>query len=223
MSRLARLVIPGLPHHVTQRGNGRQKVFFSDADYDLYLRLLAENCKAAGVEIWAFCLMPNHIHAILVPEDEDGLRAALAPTHRSYAGLVNARRKRTGHFWQGRYGCAVMDEAHLAAAFRYILRNPVDAKLASAPDKWKWSSARAYLRDADDGATVTRPMRSRFPALRGLLLGEEDSLDELTVRADETIGRPRGDAAFLRSLEKKTGRPLAPGKRGPKAKARKDK
>ena len=79
MSRLARLIIPGLPHHVTQRGNGRQKVFFSDADYDLYLRLLAENCKAAGVEIWAFCLMPNHIHAILVPADEDGLRTALAP------------------------------------------------------------------------------------------------------------------------------------------------
>lgn len=79
MSRIARLVVPGLPHHVTQRGNGRQKVFFSDADYALYLSLLTDNCRLAGVECWAFCLMPNHIHAILVPSDADGLRAATMP------------------------------------------------------------------------------------------------------------------------------------------------
>ncbi|MFO1034834.1 MAG: transposase [Hyphomicrobiales bacterium] len=220
MSRIARLVVPGLPHHVTQRGNGRQKVFFTEEDYALYLRLLVDNCKAAGVACWAFCLMPNHIHAILVPSDADGLRAALAPTHRSYAGLVNARRRRTGHFWQGRYGCAVMDEEHLAAAFRYVLRNPVDAKMVEAPEQWAWSSARAYLKGREDGLTVTQPMRSRFPDMRGLLTAEETLLDDLAVRDDETIGRPRGSVAFIKALEKKTGRSLVPGKRGPKPRPR---
>jgi putative transposase len=161
MARLARVVIPGLPHHVTQRGNGRQKIFFGDADYSLYRDLLAESCKAAGVACLAFMLMPNQIHAILVPSDEDGLRAALAPVHRRYAGIVNARRRRTGHFWQGRYGAAVMDEEHLAAAFRYILRNPVSAGLARQPERWRWSSAAAYLKGRADGLTETRAMPSR--------------------------------------------------------------
>ena len=74
MARLARIVIPGLPHHVTQRGNGRGRTFFDDADYALYRDLLAASCRAADVEIWAWCLMPNHVHLILVPSEADGLR-----------------------------------------------------------------------------------------------------------------------------------------------------
>ena len=216
MARLARLVVPGLPHHVTQRGNGRQKVFFGDDDYELYRSLLAESCKAAGVACWAYVLMPNHIHAILVPEDADGLRAALAPVHRRYAGLINARRRRTGHFWQGRYGAAVMDEAHLVAAFRYILRNPVAAGLVPEPERWRWSSAATYLKGRGDGLTDPGPMRSRFPDMGALLKGDAPEIAGATVLDDETIGRPRGNAAFLARLERKTGRQLAPGRRGPK-------
>ena len=216
MARIARLVVPGLPHHVTQRGNGGQKVFFSDADYRFYRDLLAESCGAAGVSCWAFALMPNHIHAILVPEDEDGLRAALAPVHRRYAGLINGRRRKTGHFWQGRYGAAVMDEDHLVAAFRYILRNPVEARLAATPERWRWSSAAAYLRNADDGLTDTGPMRRRFPDMRTLLTGEVSQFDELLVPDDETIGRPRGSDKFMAQLERKTRRSLKPEKRGPR-------
>lgn len=216
MARLARVVVPGLPHHVTQRGNGRQRVFFSDADYGLYRDLLAESCKAAGVACWAYVLMPNHIHAILVPSDEDGLRAALAPVHRRYAGLVNARRKRTGHFWQGRYGAAAMDEAHLVAAFRYILRNPVAAGLASEPERWQWSSAAAYLKGKADGLTDTGPMLSRFPDMDALLKGGDGGWDGPEVPGDETIGRPRGSPQFLKRIERRTGRALVPGKRGPK-------
>ena len=215
MSRIARLVVPGLPHHVTQRGNGRGKVFFTEADYRLYKDLLIEHCVAAKVECWAFCLMPNHIHAILVPSDKDGLRAALSATHRRYAGLINARRKKTGHFWQGRYGAAVMDEDHLAQAFRYILRNPAEAKLVEVPERWEWSSARAYLKGGEDGLTTKGPMHSRFPAMKSLL-GNDIELDSSTVRDDETIGRPRGSAAFIAALERKTGRRLLPEKRGPK-------
>ena len=220
MARIARLVVPGLPHHVTQRGNGGQKVFFFETDYQLYKDLLLENCKLADVTCWAFCLMPNHIHAILVPSHEDGIRAALAATHRRYAGIINARRKKTGHFWQGRYGAAVMDEDHVAAAFRYILLNPVTAKLVDKPEQWPWSSAKAYLKGSEDGLTSKGPMLSRFPAMRSLL-GESVDLSEHVVRADETIGRPRGSAAFLSALEKQTGRALVPEKRGPKPKAKK--
>ena len=99
MARMARLVIPGVPHHVTQRGNGRAPMFFRDDDYALYRALLAEHCAAAGVEVWAWVLMPNHVHLILTPSHEDGLRAALSRTHRRYAGHIHAREKRTGHFW----------------------------------------------------------------------------------------------------------------------------
>ncbi len=100
MARLARVVVPGHPHHVTQRGNGRARTFFGDGDYALYRDLLAENCRTAAVEVWAWCLMPNHVHLILVPSDPDGLRRALARVHRSYAGTIQARRKRSGHFWR---------------------------------------------------------------------------------------------------------------------------
>ncbi len=216
MARMARLVVPGFPHHITQRGNGRQKVFFSDEDYVLFRELLAQNCRAAGVACWAYCLMPNHIHAILVPSDEDSLRAVLAPTHRRYAGIINARRKRTGHFWQGRYGAAVMDEPHLLAAFCYILRNPVTAKLTSTLEDWPWSSARVYLRGTRDGLTTPGPMRERYPKLKTLLREGCDGENDRKVRDDETIGRPHGDARFIASLERKTGRRLSPGKRGPK-------
>jgi putative transposase len=215
MARLARLVVPGLPHHVTQRGNGGQKVFFSDADYEFYMALLADSCTVARVRCLAFALMPNHIHLILVPQTADGLRAALAPVHRRYAGALNARRRRTGHFWQGRYGAAVMDEDHLVSAFRYILMNPVAAGLAKTPAKWPWSSAAAYLRGVADGLTDTGPMLARFPDI-GSLLGEADGA---AVRDDETIGRPLGTKAFVARIENKTGRRLQSARRGPKPKA----
>lgn len=216
MARLARVVIPGLPHHVTQRGNGRQRVFFSDADYALYRDLLSSSCKKARVSCWAWVAMPNHVHLILVPRDADGLRAALAPVHRYYAGVIHARRKRSGHFWQGRFGAVVMDEAHLAEAFRYVLLNPVRAKLAKNPEQWQWSSARGYLKGTDDGLTDTGPMLSRFPDMRALLMAESDEDSQSRLRAAETIGRPIGNAGFLKRIEKQSGRDLAPQKRGPK-------
>ena len=129
MARLARIVIPGLPHHVTQRGNRREKTFFEEADYQLYLDMLADSSARAQAEIWAYCLMPNHAHIILVPGDEDGLRRTFADLHRRYTGYVNARARTTGHLWQGRYGSVVMDETHLVNAARYVTLNPVRAHL----------------------------------------------------------------------------------------------
>ena len=127
MPRLARAVIPGLPHHVVQRGNRRQQTFFKADDYDLYRRLVAEWARAAGVEVWAYCLMPNHVHLILTPATVEGLRQALGEAHRRYTRHVNARQGWTGHLWQGRFASAPMDEAHLMAAFHYVALNPVRA------------------------------------------------------------------------------------------------
>ncbi|MFN2258702.1 MAG: transposase, partial [Parasphingopyxis sp.] len=185
MARLARLVVPGLPHHVTQRGNGRQRVFFNDADYRAYRDGLGEACRAADVEVWAWVLMPNHVHMILVPQDEDGIRRALAPLHRRYAGRIHAREKRTGHFWQGRFGCAVMDEAHLGAALRYIALNPVQARLVERAEDWKWSSLHAHLgRVEDDGVTTVAPVRERYPDFAAMLeAGEEQAALERLFKA----------------------------------------
>ena len=218
MSRLARVVVPGHPHHITQRGNGRSRTFFSDADYALYRDLLAEHCRAADVDVWAWCLMPNHVHLILVPHEKDGLRRALAAVHRRYAGIIHARRQRSGHFWQGRFGAVVMDEAHLAAAMRYVSLNPVRARLVKRARDWRWSSTRAHLTSKSDGLTALAPIRARFPRFADLLDAEPDIDLFDRLRAAETIGRPLGDDDFLCRIERDTKRHLRPGKRGPKPK-----
>jgi putative transposase len=95
---------------VTQRGNRREQTFFDEGDYELYRALIGEAAEKAGAEIWCYCLMPNHVHLIIVPSDEDGLRLTFADAHRRYTGFINARHRWTGHLWQGRFGAVVMDE-----------------------------------------------------------------------------------------------------------------
>jgi putative transposase len=218
MARLARVVVPGLPYHVTQRGNGRRRVFFADSDYAAYRDWLAESAHEARVSVWAWCLMPNHVHLILVPQAEDGLRRALARVHRRYAGLIHARRRRTGHFWQGRYGAVAMDEDHLAAAYRYVNLNPVRARLVKRAEDWPWSSARALLGLAEDGLTDLAPARQRFSRFADLLEAGEDKAAAARLRKGESVGRPVGSDAFLAALETRTRRLLQPLKRGPKPK-----
>jgi putative transposase len=220
MGRLARFVVPGLPHHVTQRGNGRAQTFFGDGDYALYRDLLATSCHANHVEIWSWVLMPNHVHLILRPVDADGIRRALAPVHRRYAGAIHARLGRTGHFWQGRFGAVAMDETHLAAAARYVALNPVRAGLVATAAAWPWSSARAHLSGQDDGVTTLPPFFERFADFASFIAtgAEADALARL--RRAECIGRPLGDARFIAAIEAETGRAAMPKKRGPKPKAK---
>jgi len=222
MARLARVVVPGIAHHVTQRGNGRARTFFGDGDYALYRDLLAEHCRKADVDVWAWCLMPNHVHLILVPSDADGLRRALAGAHRRYAGIIHARRRRTGHFWQGRFGAVAMDEDHLAAALRYVSLNPVRARMVARAQDWRWASTRAHLTGKDDGITARAPIRERFPRFAELIAAESDADAFARLRAAETIGRPLGDDRFLAWIERSTKRRLKPRKRGPKSRVRAD-
>ena len=158
MARLARVVIPGLPHHITQRGNRRQQTFFNEGDYAAYLELMTEWCREQGVEIWSYCLMPNHTHSIAVPSSEDGLRWAIGETHRRYTRRINFREKWRGYLWQGRFASFVMDEPYLLAAARYIELNPVRARLVSKAEDWPWSSARAHLAGQDDPLVKVGPL-----------------------------------------------------------------
>jgi putative transposase len=219
MARLARVVAPGLPHHVTQRGNRRQPVFFSDDDYAAYRALLAEGCRAAGVAVWAYCLMPNHVHLILVPRDEDGLRAALGETHRRYTRHVNFREGWRGYLWQGRFASCPMDERHLLAGARYVELNPVRARLTARPEEWPWSSARAHLAGRDDGLAAVKPLLALAPDWAGFLAGGLSDAERDTIRAGERTGRPLGAEKFTARLERRLGRTLARRKPGPKPKA----
>ena len=219
MARMARTVIPGIPHHVTQRGNGRARTFFDDDDYRFYLDRLGAECRAAGVGVWAWVLMPNHVHLVLTPSDDDGPRRALARVHRAHAGRIHARLGRSGHFWQGRFGCVAMDEPHLMAALRYVALNPVRAGLVARPEDWPWSSVHAQLgRIAGDGVTDTAPVRERYPDFAGLLAADDDAEAAQALRRAESIGRPLGDDGFLDRLEALTGRRLKREKPGPKPK-----
>ncbi len=161
MARIARLVVPGLPHHVTQRGNRRGQVIFADADYELYEKLPGEAEVGAGAEVWAYCLMPNHVHIILTPSDEDRLRSTFTDLHHRYTGVINARNRWTGHLWQGRFGSAPIDEQHLIAAVRYVALNPVRARLVRRAQDWPWSSVRGWGYGDGVGRTKPQPHHNR--------------------------------------------------------------
>jgi putative transposase len=217
MARLPRVVIPGIPHHVTQRGNGRHLTFFEQADYALYLDLLAAAAARAHAEVWAYCLMPNHVHIVLTPSDEDGLWRTFGELHRRYTGYINARARTTGHLWQGRYGSVAMDEAHFVTALRYVALNPVRAGLVKRPEQWAWSSTRALIAGEDDHVVTVAPALERVGDFAAFL-GEEfdEALGYASLRKAESVGRPVGSKEWLAEMEARTGKVLAAGKRGPR-------
>jgi putative transposase len=217
MARLARVVIAESPHHVTQRGNRRAPTFFEDSDYILYLKWLSEAASNARTEIWAYCLMPNHVHVILTPEDEQGLRRTFADLHRRYTGFINARHGWTGHLWQGRFGSVAMDDAYLANAVRYVAMNPVRAGLVERAEDWRWSSVRAHLAGEDDGVVRVAPVLERVGDFRAFIGDDADAAAFKALRQSETTGRPLGSAGWITALERRSGRTLAPQKRGRKS------
>ena len=217
MTRIARLVVPGVPHLVTQRGNRRGQTFFGDADYRLYLDLLGQAARRAGTEIWAYCLMPNHVHLILEPGDADGLRATFADLHRRYTSTINERHGWTGHLWQGRFASGAMDEHHLVDAVRYVLLNPLRAGLVDAPQDWPWSSVAAHIAGRDDPVVNVAPVLARIGDLAACLAQPFDMARAFRpLRQAATTGRPLGSSAWIEQLERQSGRRLAPRKRGPK-------
>ncbi len=210
MARLARVVVPGLPHHVTQRGNRRLPTFYGEDDYRRYRALMAESLARCGVEVWAYCLMPNHVHLVLVPRDETGLARGVGEAHRRYSSAVNQREGWAGFLWQGRFGSFPMADDHLYAAARYLELNPVRAGLVASPYDWPWSSAVAHRDGQDDDLVQAQPLLSRWPDWSAVLADGLTEAEGDALRRHERTGRPLGSAAFVADLEQRLGRPLAP-------------
>ena len=223
MARIARAVAEGMPHHIVQRGNRCQKTFFSDDDYGAYIDLMAQWCRKHDVEVWAYCLMPNHVHLIVVPSKAENLRLAIGEAHRRYTRRINFRKGWRGHLWQERFSSYVMDERYMLACTRYIENNPVRANLAARPEQWKWSSAAAHISGKKDKLVNVLPLLSiikedwrRF--LAGGLLPKEMA----DIRKHERTGRPLGSATFMDQIEVKLGRILRPQKPGRKPRQKKN-
>jgi putative transposase len=217
MPRLPRIILPDVPHHVTQRGNYRQKVFYCDQDRKLYLELLKRYSRSYGVSIQAYCLMGNHVHLIVTPHDKTGLARLFQRLHSEYARGLHERIGRVGHLWQARYASAAMDEQHLWQAMVYVEQNPVRAGLVESAEQWRWSSARAHLRGEDGGWLDLVGWRRRFDGKtwkRCLQLGLADAMLLERIRESTRFGWPLAADAFLDGLEQRHGLRLRPARRG---------
>jgi putative transposase len=219
MPRIARVSVPSVPHHITQRGNRRQKTFFSNKDYAIYIDLMAEWCNRCGVEIWAYCLMPNHVHLIAVPDKEYSLAKAIGEAHRRYTRHINFRKGWRGHLWQGRFASYPMDENYLMVAVRYVELNPVKARLVSKPELWKYSSAASHVYGKEDALlSRTLLLNEMIDDWKEFLSSTTSEQDIKMLQQHERTGRPLGSDGFLTRLEKSIGRLLKPKRPGRKPK-----
>ena len=215
MPRFQRLVVEGFPHHVTQRGVRRQQTFFGDRDYSAYLDIARNQLDDSQLAVLAYCLMPNHVHFVVIPQDRRAFSRFFCEVHKRYARRTNARNDWKGHLWQQRFFSVVMDERHCAAAMRYVELNPVRAALVERVPDWPWSSARANLGyDKDDLVDTARTRE--FVTNWAEFLAETPADAELAnIRRQTRIGRPEGDSGFIDLLEQRTGRRLRRRRPGP--------
>ena len=209
MPRIARLVVPEYPHHITQRGNYRQNIFKDDADRRQYLFLMADYGQKYHLDILAYCLMNNHVHFIVMPKDEKSLGDTFRIVHTRYAQYFNKKMCSKGHLWQGRYYSCVLDGRHLLAAARYVERNPVRIKVANKPTDYVWSSAKSHstipTNDIINASNLFKYVEIEQSQWRAFI-GESDEPNEVSVIRKYTMtGRPLGSAAFMQKLEKRFG------------------
>ena len=208
MARFRRLVVPGLPHHVTQRGVRRQTTFFDDLDYRRYLEIATALLPDSALQIWAYCLMPNHIHAVVIPQRPDALARYFGKLHKKYAQITNFRYEWSGHLWQSRFYSVVMDEQHTLTALRYVERNPVRLGIARYPQDWPWSSARGNLQILTDPLIPGRPALSIVPNWSDYVSVPETDDELKSLRKVTGTGRPCGDDGFIEKLEAASGRKI---------------
>jgi putative transposase len=205
MPRNARIVAPGIPYHVTQRGTNRQRVFFTGADRSLYLRLVRENLEDAGCRVLAYCLMTNHVHFVVIPDREDSLAVLFGRANGRYAQALNIRKGRCGHLWQARYHSCPMSASHFWVGLRYVECNPCRAGMVNAAEEYPWSSARVHLfGEADRSGILDLDFWERA--------GEREGWAELHQRSITTeqvnglrkctfAGRPFGEEDFLEEMD----------------------
>lgn len=215
MPRSARVVVPGLPYHVTHRGNRRGPVFFSDDGRDEYLRRLAHVGAYHGLELWAYCLMTNHVHLVVRPAQRASLARTIGEVHGQYARALHRREGWDGHLWANRYHAAALGPDHLWAAVRYVERNPVRAGLVGCAEAYPWSSARAHCGlEPDAPLAPGRPFPGPIADWRGWLAGQSDEAGEQVIRSRTARGLPAAGPEFIAQLEQRLGRTLTPRRRG---------
>jgi putative transposase len=219
MSRLARVVIPGMSHHITQRGVRRLDVFRDEEDRLIYLRLFAQGAHGYHLTVRSYTLMSNHVHFVATPTFADSIYRVFHWCHGIYVKYFNEKYSLSGHLWEQRPFSCVLSEAHVRNALRYVENNPVRARMVNCATDYRWSSARAHGFGSAD-PLLTGEDRVAIPRWAEWLEGEGyDPKIEDFIRECTFSGRPCGDEAFVRDLERLTGRRLMPGKRGPKPKA----
>jgi len=210
MPRAARVVVTGVPHHVTQRGNRRENIFRQDADRLKYLELLREYAWKHGMEVLAYCLMTNHVHLVVIPRLETTLSEVLGPVHLRYAQYFNWLYKLSGRLlWQGRYFSCPLDDRHCLAAIRYVDRNPVRAGLAARPEDYDWSSAPGHtgLRQDPLLAADSKYLAAIEDWTKWLAEPDEEDIIK-GVRQHTMTGRPLGSRSFVTRIEVSVGRIL---------------
>jgi len=206
MPRPDRATVAGLPHHVTHRGNRRERIFREEEDYRTYLRLLRKALERYHVWLWSYALMPNHIHLVAVPERSDSLGRAIQWAHGKYAEVFNVRYELVGHLWQGRFRSSVMDEHHLFNGVRYVERNPVRAGLVDRAEDYMWSSAAAHCGLRHDSILSNDcPLLAEIKDWSSWLAGAEPEAELQNIRESTERCYPLGSKEFVRRIEEMSG------------------
>jgi putative transposase len=216
MAKFARIVVPGCPHHIIKRGNRRQIVFFSDNDKKAYYNLLMRETAKAGIAVWTYCLMDNHVHLIAVPEKKNSLAKGIGRIARNYSLLINIRNDWKGHLWQHRFDSYPLGETHVYSAVRYIERNPVRAGIVERAEDYYWSSARSHVLKEKDGLLSAFYLISEISDWTSYLREETSESDRNLFESHARTGRPLGNDEFIDRLEKMTGRSTKKERPGPK-------
>lgn len=208
MPRQPRLVVPTIPHHITQRGNYKQTVFEEHRDFNLYCKWLDEYARKYNLEILAYCLMPNHVHFIAIPGLMNSLARTFNNAHMRYSQYLNKKRGQTGHVWQSRFYSCLLSPTHLYRAIRYVENNPVRARIVKRPEEYIWSSARFHLnRDRNSLVHLADPTE-----IKGMIgeiesweqyLNEDDSKMVEEIREKTKRGYPVGPDIFVKKVERK--------------------
>lgn len=212
MPRISRAVAEGMPYHVTQRGNRRENVFHEDEDRQKYLEWFHKYSKENGLKIWAYCLMTNHVHLVVVPECVDSLEKTLRPLHMRYAQYMNRKKSWSGHLWQGRFFSSVLDERYLRAAVKYVEKNPVRAGMVKMAEEYRWSSAAAHCGKREDeilSADIHLLQETPDWAWSKWLQEPEREEENNILRRNAQKGLPCGSELFIAELEKRLERSLS--------------
>jgi putative transposase len=210
------MIIVNSPHHVTQKGNYGGVIFSNDNYREYYLSLVGEYSRRYELALLAYCLLPNHVHFIVIPAQEYSLAKVFNLAHMRYTQYVNKRKKASGHLWQGRFRSCVLDSHCLSDAIKYVERNPARLKLVKKPGEWEWSSAAAHTGERHSVALKDIfPMVSVNASGWSKYINGRDDVDFLnTIRKQTRVGRPVGLSAFITTLESRFGKKLVDLRRG---------